>query len=199
MYNSVCPRKRGSAVEDQAWVVWILTHGETAAKGTYVEHILKSALMTCRGSAKPRVCTVTSQGHQAKSCAPEMTPLTTAATVVTLEPKRWPWQCHGLCLVELDSTTTNRPTDFCHLLTSNQKTFYIDFSHSFISIFFQHPSFLLSISSHTSLKSTVLIRTVHIGLHYCWHSGPDLLGILCTWTNRSNNLSHQTFSGGISL
>lgn len=74
----------------------------------------------------------------------------------------------------------NRPADFCHLITSNQKTSCIDFSLSFISIFFKHPSFLLSISSHTGFKSTVLIRTLHIGLRYCWHSGPDLLGILCT-------------------
>ncbi|KAL7866179.1 hypothetical protein SRHO_G00114260 [Serrasalmus rhombeus] len=37
--------------------------------------------MTCKGLAKPRVCPVTPQGHQANDPAPKMTPLTTADTV----------------------------------------------------------------------------------------------------------------------
>lgn len=174
--------------------------GRTAAKGTYVERILKSALVTCKGSAKPRVCTVTSQGHQAKTCAPKNDPthhcchcchIRTTEMTMTVS-----WPLSGGARVY----HPNRPLDFCHLITNNQKKPLLYWlSLSFISIFFKQPSLLLSISFHTSPKSTVLIRTLRISLRYCWHSGPDLLAILCTWTNPSHNLSHQTFSGGISL
>lgn len=89
----------------------------------------------------------------------------------------------------------NRLLDFCHLITNNQiNLLYWLFPLIHIYLF-KHPSFSLSITFHTSPKSTILIRTLHIGQHYCRHSGPNLLGILCTWTNPSHNLSHQTFSG----